>query len=56
MCNSLEVEEPFPLADTVLSNVFFASDVEELFPEALAVLMFVWSITAESPAVAEPEP
>jgi hypothetical protein len=31
-------------------------EFSEPFPEALAVLIFVWSITAESPAVAEPEP
>ena len=56
MCNSLEVEEPFPLADTVLSNVFFSSDVEELFPLAEAVLIDECKPTASSPAVAEPEP
>jgi hypothetical protein len=38
VCNCSDIEEPIPVADTVLSNVFFSSEDDELLPEALAVL------------------
>jgi hypothetical protein len=38
VCNCSEVEEPLPLAETVLKNVLFSSDISEPAPFADAVL------------------
>jgi hypothetical protein len=40
LCNCSDVDEPIPVADMVLSNVFFSSEDDELLPEAFAVLRF----------------